>query len=553
MTFLLGMTMILIFCSMMNFLFSLSVYMVEFQLSSILTMNLSFSIILDWISVSFCFIVLLISFSVFWFASMYMSSDYYFYRFIWLLLSFVISMLLLIFSSSFFFLLLGWDGLGITSFLLIIYYQSYDSMKSGYLTLLINRIGDVLIIISMVFLVYNGTLNFFMVENSNFFLLFFSLIVFASLTKSAQYPFSSWLPAAMAAPTPVSALVHSSTLVTAGIYMLIRLGQWVSMTSWMLSLLMFVGSMTSLLGSLSALNEYDMKKIIALSTLSQLGIMVFTLGMNNIYLSLFHLYTHAMFKALLFMVAGWILMLSFGVQDMRSLGNVFFYQPFMAIIFFTSSLALMGAPFLSAYYSKHLIFELMLSSSINFMSFLLLIMSSVITCIYSIRMVKILILSKLNAPVMVVSNTMSNMNSKMPYILMSVMSIFSGKLFKQLVINFNFSYSIIKFNSILLFVILLVGVIMGVCFKYANFLMMSTMFFLTSFSHWLKKPFFFISYNLKFLDYGILEPKNLMENLFFKCSGAIFLMAYWPSKFNLLWFRMALIVIFLMFLSWLIY
>nr|QXU57719.1 NADH dehydrogenase subunit 5 [Omalonyx unguis] len=534
------------------FSYSMNIYILEFNLGSMWSMNLSLSIIFDWISLSFSSVVLVISLSVFWFASLYMKEDLFFYRFIWLLFSFVLSMLILIFSGSFFSILIGWDGLGVTSFLLIIYYQSNESLKSGYLTLLINRIGDILIIISLYYLVYNSSLNFFLYKpESKFYTMFLVLICFAALTKSAQYPFSSWLPAAMAAPTPVSALVHSSTLVTAGIYLVIRLSENINLDSWILSMFLFVGSLTTLLGSLSALNEFDLKKIIALSTLSQLGIMVFCLGLNNVYLSLFHLYTHAMFKALLFMVAGWILMMSYGVQDMRMLGNILYHQPLMKSILFTSILALMGVPFLSAYYSKHLVIEMMFNGIVNIFSYFVLILSSMITCIYSLRMMKILSFSKFNISIINMSDI--KLLNKLPYFILSLMSIFSGKMFNNLIINFNTRFFLINFNSWFLFLVLLIGVFLGLIFKYANNILLSTMFFLVPFSFFFKVFFFKFSKKLKFLDYGLLEPQNILLNSFFNLSSKTVNMIIWPIMTNFIWFRFMIIILMVFFYLWLMY
>nr|YP_004935068.1 NADH dehydrogenase subunit 5 [Succinea putris]AEQ93925.1 NADH dehydrogenase subunit 5 [Succinea putris] len=550
-TMLLGLFVFIISMFFMYFCYKLNIYILEFQLGSLWSINLSLSLIFDWISLSFSFVVLIISFAVFWFASMYMKEDLYFHRFIWLLFSFVLSMLVLIFSGSFLSILIGWDGLGVTSFLLIIYYPSHESLKSGYLTLLINRIGDILIIISLIYLIYNSMLNFYLFKPlSTYYVMFLMLICLAALTKSAQYPFSSWLPAAMAAPTPVSALVHSSTLVTAGIYLVIRVSENIEMNSWNLSMFLFVGSMTTLLGSLSALNEYDLKKIIALSTLSQLGIMVFCLGLNNIYLSFFHLFTHAMFKALLFMVAGWILMMSYGVQDMRSLGNILCFQPFMMTIFFSSVLALMGIPFLSAYYSKHLIFELMFNSTLNFLSFFILILSSMITCVYSLRMMKMLSFFGLNN---LMTNINSNMISKLPYFLLSFMSIFSGKIFNNLIMNFKNSYFLLNYNLIILFFILIIGLVLGMYFKYSNIYMFSTMLFLVPFSFFFKKVMFNVSKTQKMLDYGILEPSNILSEAFFKMSNFLSFFIIWPKSSNFIWARLMIIVCSLFIFWWLMY
>ena len=272
----------------------------ELRLFEISGTEFSFVIILDKIRVRFRIVVTLISGRVFIFAHKYIEEDPFSNRFIIILLLFVISINLLIFSGSIFFLLVGWDGLGITSFALIIYYERKESQLAGFQTLLINRLGDVIIVLSIFFFVSAGQFSFLRIRDKMFYSSGVVLIFcVAALTKRAQFPFSSWLPAAMAAPTPVRALVHSSTLVTAGIFLILRLSYNLPLSQGICSLLLLCGSVTCLLGGWAATYENDIKKIIALSTLRQLGIMVFRLGINLPALSLFHLYTHALFKACL--------------------------------------------------------------------------------------------------------------------------------------------------------------------------------------------------------------------------------------------------------------
>jgi len=212
-------------------------------------MPFTFSFIFDKIRVSFRMVVTLISGRVFFFASKYMEEDPFATRFIWILLSFVISINFLIFSGSIFFLLLGWDGLGITSFALIIYYERGESQRAGFQTLIINRIGDVIIVLAFFLMVCGGQFTVFRLGDK----FFYSsgcvlLLCIAALTKRAQFPFRSWLPAAIAAPTPVSALVHSSTLVTAGIFIVIRLRHRTTLRPAICSVLLLCGSVTCLLG-----------------------------------------------------------------------------------------------------------------------------------------------------------------------------------------------------------------------------------------------------------------------------------------------------------------
>jgi len=372
------------------FFFNLSeCTILDFHLFSLSSISFGFAFIIDEVRLSFRIVVTLISGRVFFFSNKYMSEDPYADRFIWILLSFVISMNLLIFSGSLFFLLLGWDGLGITSFALIIYYESSESQMAGFQTLIINRIGDVIIVLSMFLFCCRGQFSIFMIRDKMFYLSGVILILcVAGLTKRAQFPFRSWLPAAMAAPTPVRALVHSSTLVTAGIYIIIRLSINRALSSNSISLLLLCGSVTCLLGGWAATFENDIKKVIALSTLRQLGVIVFSLGIGFPFLRLFHLYTHALFKALLFLTAGHILIVTFGNQDIRIIGGLGIRIPFTSLIFTLRRLCLVGAPFLSAFYSKHLILELILFSPLNFIRVLIIIVATLMTAKYVFRRLK---------------------------------------------------------------------------------------------------------------------------------------------------------------------
>nr|AEQ93888.1 NADH dehydrogenase subunit 5 [Rhopalocaulis grandidieri] len=355
----------------------------EIDVIMISSVPFSLSFIFDWVSLSFSAIVSLVALCVFIFSCKYMESDNMINRFTFLLTSFVISMNLLIFSGSLLQLLIGWDGLGVTSFILIIYYQSSSSLSAGFQTLMTNRIGDVLILLSAGSFIVSGSFSLMFVLGSSA-----TLLTLAALTKSAQYPFSSWLPAAMAAPTPVSALVHSSTLVTAGVYLVIRVSMSTQMSESISATLLMLGSITCLLGSFAAFQENDLKKIVALSTLSQLGVMVFGLGLSIHFLALFHLYTHALFKALLFLAVGVIIMCGHGNQDLRLLGSLTlpYYVKFCLLL---SSLCLLGAPFLSSFFSKHVILEAtLLNSHVSLISFLIMLMGTVFTAAYSFRLLK---------------------------------------------------------------------------------------------------------------------------------------------------------------------
>jgi len=208
------------------------------------------------------------------------------------------------------------------------------------------------------------------------------LVILAAITKRAQIPFSAWLPAAMAAPTPVSALVHSSTLVTAGVYLLIRFRYIIGHRNF----LFFIGVFTIFISGLGANYEIDLKKIIALSTLSQLGLIIITLGLGLTEYAFFHLITHAIFKSLLFLCAGVFIHSMGDLQDIRSMGGLIISCPATSFYFICSSMALCGFPFISGFYSKDIILELFFLTKINIFIFLIVFAATILTLTYSVRL-----------------------------------------------------------------------------------------------------------------------------------------------------------------------
>nr|YP_010564890.1 NADH dehydrogenase subunit 5 [Pallenopsis patagonica]UZA61345.1 NADH dehydrogenase subunit 5 [Pallenopsis patagonica] len=369
----------------MIFLYINNVVYLDWSMYMINGVDMSFVVVLDYYSLFFCSFVLFISSSVFLFSENYMIGDSYLYRFVFLLLLFVISMLLLIFSGNLLSLLLGWDGLGLVSFLLVIYYQNKSSLSGGLLTLLTNRLGDAALILGICLLFMYGNFSMMYLSFIYFDEIIMVMIIMAAMTKSAQLPFSAWLPAAMAAPTPVSSLVHSSTLVTAGVYLLIRFYSVVCYFN-LGCYLLYISIFTMLMSGVSANFEFDFKKVIALSTLSQLGVMMMSLSLGLMNLTYFHLLTHAMFKALMFLCAGSIMHGYFGNQDMRMKGSSLIFSPYISMSMNLSVLSLCGMPFLSGYYSKDLILEKFFMMEFNLFMMFLLFMATCFTIIYSYRL-----------------------------------------------------------------------------------------------------------------------------------------------------------------------
>nr|YP_009364882.1 NADH dehydrogenase subunit 5 [Aiolopus thalassinus]ARJ31493.1 NADH dehydrogenase subunit 5 [Aiolopus thalassinus] len=386
---------VLLFSSSFIFMFGIYYLMfdysvfIEWELYNLNGSMVVMTFIFDWMSLIFMSFVMYISSLVIYYSNDYMHGEKNLNRFIMIVLMFIFSMALLIISPNLISILLGWDGLGLVSYCLVIYYQNVKSYNAGMLTALSNRIGDVSILISISWMLNFGSWNYiyyydFIIDS--FEMKFITiLIILASMTKSAQIPFSSWLPAAMAAPTPVSALVHSSTLVTAGVYLLIRFSPMLMLYNYCWFLLLF-GCMTMFMAGLGANFEFDLKKIIALSTLSQLGLMMSILSMGYSNLAFFHLLTHALFKALLFMCAGSMIHNLKDCQDIRFMGSVVNFMPLTSICFSVSSLSLCGMPFLAGFYSKDLILEIVCLSWVNFLIFFLYFFSTGLTASYSFRL-----------------------------------------------------------------------------------------------------------------------------------------------------------------------
>lgn len=209
------------------------------------------------------------------------------------------------------------------------------------------------------------------------------LIVFAGMTKRAQIPFSAWLPAAIAAPTPVSALVHSSTLVTAGVYLLIRFHKILGVRLF----LIYVSVLTLFISGLGAVYECDLKKVIALSTLSQLGVIIFSLSVGLWELAFFHLISHATFKSLLFLCAGVYIHSFNDTQDIRGLGINIFSYPVAGIYFIGCSLSICGFPFLAGFYSKDLVLEIFFNGKMPIFRVILLVIGVIFTVVYRVRLI----------------------------------------------------------------------------------------------------------------------------------------------------------------------
>nr|YP_010610648.1 NADH dehydrogenase subunit 5 [Cirrothauma murrayi]WAP91403.1 NADH dehydrogenase subunit 5 [Cirrothauma murrayi] len=511
-------------------------YIVSWEMYSCMSVFIEFDVVADWISCSFSSLVCVISGCVSIFSISYMSGDMNKKRFIMILMLFVLSMNFLVFIPSLVSLILGWDGLGLVSFCLVIYYQNNKSLSGGMLTVLTNRIGDCFILGSVSMMVSLGHWNLLCLWDYNMLWLCMIFLVIAGMTKSAQIPFSSWLPAAMAAPTPVSALVHSSTLVTAGVFLIIRFYPYLIKYDFFFVFMMYISVITTFMSGVSAVYEYDMKKIIALSTLSQLGVMMLSLSLMMPMLALFHLYSHAMFKALLFMCGGNIIYCYMGGQDMRYIGGVSVKMPFTSSCLNIANMALCGFPFLAGFYSKDLIIEKMLNSNVNLLMMVLGLAGVCLTLFYSMRMSLCMIW---NSEIKSSYNNISDDDVYMlvPMFILTIWSILGGFIFQMFFMQFNeeiflpFLYKLL----IVVMVVLSLWVSMSV---WAGGLNKQTVSFFYSFNSMMwfmpmlsSYPFMLggmklSNINLKLVDMGWLE--GLGGQGVFKLNSLVFkLLEHW--------------------------
>lgn len=387
-----------------NMTFNGTIY--TWAVSGAFTFNIGF--LIDRLSAMMMLIVTFISFLVHIYSIGYMKGDPGYQRFFCYISLFTFAMLMLVSGNNFLQLYFGWEGVGLVSYLLIGFWFNKDSANRGSLkAFLVNRVGDLGFILGIgAILAYFGTVDYSSIfsqapaiaaANTTMMIvpgvhwsvitLICLLLFVGAMGKSAQMPLHIWLPESMEGPTPISALIHAATMVTAGVYMVSRMSPLFELSPVALSCVLIIGATTALFTGILALVQNDIKRVVAYSTLSQLGYMIAALGASAFSAGMFHLFTHACFKALLFLAAGSVIIGMHHEQDMRKMGNLWKYMPITYITFLIGALALCAIPPFAGFYSKDTIIDAIHLSTIPGASYayICVLLGAFVTALYTFR------------------------------------------------------------------------------------------------------------------------------------------------------------------------
>ena len=462
-------------------------------------LNVNWSIKIDQLSSIMIMVVTSVSALVHIYSIGYMSHDPHKPRFMSYLSLFTFSMLCLVVSDNFLQLFFGWEGVGLCSYLLIGFWFKRETANNAAIkAFIVNRVGDfgLAIGIFIIFLIF-GTLNYeeifplvpeFTKINLSLFGSEFNVITLicvflfiGAMGKSAQFLLHTWLPDAMEGPTPVSALIHAATMVTAGVFLVVRCSPLFEYSQFAMNLVAIFGMITALFAASVALVQNDIKKIIAYSTCSQLGYMFFAAGVGAYHIAMFHLFTHAFFKALLFLGAGSVIHAFHEEQDITRMGGVWKKIPYTMILMLIGTLALTGFPFLSGFYSKDAIIEFayLKGTSVGYYASSVGVFTAFLTAIYSWRLFfKTFFGAYNNKSISIEKTHESPLVMIIPLIILAIGALSAGYLFKELLIGNDSNYwgdtilflDFIKLENIPIWLIIITPIIITLAIPISYFL-----------------------------------------------------------------------------------
>ena len=395
--------------------------------------KIDFSFTLDGLSALMLLLVSGLSIFIQQFSTSYMSKDENYRKYFVYFNFFVFSMLVLVMSSNFLIMFLGWELVGLSSYLLISFWSSKTSAaKAGNKAFILNRIGDFGFLVGLMFILNTfKSFDFQEVLHKandipvNTITVITLFLILGAFGKSAQFPLFSWLPDAMEGPTPASALIHAATMVTAGVFMLVRISPLLQYSETTSFVVLVIGLLTALISAFSAINQYDIKKVLAYSTISQLGFMFIAIGVGAYVAAVFHLLTHAFFKALLFLGAGAVIEALHHEQDIRNMGGLRKKMPLTAGMMGVGTLAISGIPPLAGFWSKDEILASIFSKGGIYLGFwALTLFAAVLTAFYMGRHWLLIFNSEPSKPIEDIHDAPRNM--KFPLVVLGIFSIFIG-------------------------------------------------------------------------------------------------------------------------------
>lgn len=409
-------------------------------------MLVQWGFLFDSLTVSMLLPVLIVSSLVHLYSISYMAGDPHNQRFFSYLSMFTFFMLVLVAGDNYFIMFVGWEGIGISSYLLInFWYTRMQANKAGMKALTVNRVGDMFLSVGFfaIFWVFGNVdyASVFSVApyiNETAITIIGLLLLVGAMAKSANIPLHTWLPDAMEGPTPVSALIHAATLVTAGVYLMLRSSPIIEYGPTVLVVITWVGALTAFFAATTGLLQNDLKRVIAYSTCSQMGYLFMAVGLSQYNVALFHLVNHAFFKALLFLAAGAVIHGMADQQDLRRLGGLVNFLPFTYTAILIGSLSLMALPFMTGFYSKDLILEVALGQYevSGTIAYWLGTISAVFTAFYSFRLVSLTFFTTPNAPKGDYLHAHeAPMIIVIPLVILSIMSIVFGYIAKDMFVG----------------------------------------------------------------------------------------------------------------------